>query len=382
MNSLMTRNMAGLAGILIRLPQAADAATASHDLLSDLQVLDLLPYVVARSGSDAQGTFLHLHLHPTQAQAWAPSHDTLQLCGNMQLATDHEPDDLTREILVAMLMGPVAFEFPSLGELVSAVRIRRNIVLAARKTTLAFDTEAAERPEDCWTYAEDSGFTILPGASLIDALIKATQPEVSGRLFSFSCYRATEYVTLLGIAQDLEISNPALFEQLQSLWTRRAIKSGEFHEVFLREQGSMEAPLPLRYFVPGDRTWFRNPDEASSDLTGYEGSWVMYLGNGLFTNFWKSRQPYTLVHKCLEIYHWRHAVYRNAQGEPHMDEDKVDALVAATQQNPAEVDRILAQMLRYREPQGVYLNGGCIDTTREFARWVRPGTSDLVLPEL
>ena len=381
MDFLMTGNIAGLAGIFIHLPQAVDAATASHALCSELHVQDLVPHVATRCGRDAEGAFLHLHLHAIQAQAWAPGHDTLQLCSNMQLTTDREPDDLTREILVAMLIGPVAFEFPSIGELVSAVRIRRNIVLAARKTTLAFDTEAAERPEDCWTYAEDSGFTILPGTSLIKALIKATQPEVSGRLFSFSCYRATEYVTLLGIAQDLETSNPALFAQLQSLWTRRAIKSGEFHEVFLREQGSMEAPLPQRYFVPGDRTWFRNPDEASADVTGYEGSWVMYLGNGLFTNFWKSRQPYTLVHKCLEIYHWRHAVYLDAQGEQHMDEDKVDALVEATRKNPAEVDRILAQMLRYREPQGVYVNGGCIDTTREFARWVHPGTTDLVLPE-
>jgi len=28
---------------------------------------------------------------------------------------------------------------------------------------LAFDTTAAERPEDCWTYDEDKGFILLPG---------------------------------------------------------------------------------------------------------------------------------------------------------------------------------------------------------------------------
>ena len=38
-------------------------------------------------------------------------------------------------------------------------------------------------------------------------------------------------------------------------------------------------------------------------------------------------------------------------------------------------------MERYRESRGVYTAaGGCIDTTREFARWVCPGTADLVLP--
>jgi hypothetical protein len=49
--------------------------------------------------------------------------------------------------------------------------------------------------------------------------------------------------------------------------------------------------------------------------------------------------------------------------------------------DPAERQRILAVMERYREPRGVYTEaGGCIDTTREFARWVRPGKTDLVLP--
>ena len=299
----------------------------------------------------------------------------------MQLDTEASEKDLLREICVAMLMGPVAFEFPSLEELVSAVRIRRNIVQAARKTTLAFHTSEAERPEDCWTYDEDRGFVIKPGASLIDAMTKATQPEVSGALYSFSCYRATEYVIVLGIAQELVQCNPPLYQQLQTLWEQRPIRSGEFHDVFLREQGSMEEPLPPRYYVPGDRTWFRNPDGVSAEASGFEGSWVMYMGGGLFTNFWKRDQPYTLEQKCLEIYHWRHGLYFDAEGEERIDEDKVAVLVQETLRNPAELARIRALTERYREARGIYTDaGGCIDTTREFARWVRPGTADMVLP--
>jgi hypothetical protein len=142
----------------------------------------------------------------------------------------------------------------------------------------------------------------------------------------------------------------------------------------------MDEPLPPRYFVPGDRTWFRNPDAASAEASGYEGSWVIYLGAGLFSNFWKRHQPYTLSAKCLEIYHWRHALYLDAQGAERIDEAKVEALVAAAQLDAAEVERILQLMQRYREPRGVYRDGGCIDTTREFSRWVHPGTTDLVLP--
>jgi Protein-glutamine gamma-glutamyltransferase len=373
-------------GILVRgpiLPKAtATPQEACQAVLTQLGALVLAPQVNAQTGQDVRGPWLRLKLKPTALDKWALGFDTLRLHEKLKLDAKNQPADLWREILVAMLMGPIEFEFPSVDELVSAVRIRQYIVQNARKTTLAFHTTEAERPQDCWTYHEDSGFTILPGTDLIQALTKATQPAVSGTLYAFSCYRATEYVTLLGLAHELAHSNPALLSELQTLWTQRAIQSGEFHEVFLREQGTMDAPLPPRYFVPGDRTWFRNPDEPSANASGYEGSWVMYLGGGLFTNFWKQGQPYTLVSKCVEIYHWRNAVFLDPQGDERIDEDKVDVLVKTTMDDPAEVTRIMAVMARFREPRGMYTDaGGCIDTTREFARWVRPDTADLVLPK-
>lgn len=368
-------------GIVLRGAQALDAPATRHAMLERLAATTLLPQVQAAAGRDALGPWVRLWLDQPTAQAWAPGFDTMGLAQRLGLRTLERDADLQHEILVAMLMAPTGFDFPSLDELESAIHIRRNIVQAARRTTLAFETEAAERPEDCWTYDEDKGFTLLPGVHLIDALIKTTQPEVSGRLYSFSCYRATEYVTLLGIAQELARSNGELFERLQSVWRQRAIMSEEFHTVFLREQGSMDAPVPPLYYVPGDRVWFRNPDEASADATGFEGSWVMYLGGGLFTNFWKQHQPYTLVDKCVEIYHWRHGLYRDAQGEARIDEERIKPMIAATLADPAELARVMARMTRWREPRGVYTEaGGCMDTTREFARWVRPGTGDMPIP--
>lgn len=367
-------------GIVLRQRAGSSTAQALHALLARLDAQELAASVLVSEGNDAAGHFLRFGLAAKLAADWAPGHDTLALARKLQLAPAQRPADLVREIVLALLVAPVAAEFPSLDELVSAVHIRRNIVQAARKTTLSFHTSQAERPADCWTYKEDCGFVILPGVSLTAALAKATQPEVSGTLYAFSCYRATEYVMLLGIAEELAHCNPALYQQLESLWTRRPIMSGEFHEVFLREQGSMEAPLPPHYFVPGDRVWFRNPDEASAEASGYEGSWVIYLGEGLFTNFWKHDQPYTLAAKCLEIFHWRHATYLDASGDARMDEEKVEALVAATSLDADEAGRIQARMQRYRDARGVYVDGGCLDTTREFARWVHPGTTDMVLP--
>ena len=353
--------------------ELADVQSQVQAQLEAAGVLDLVDVT-------PHGTGVRFRLQAATAASLAPGCDTTDLCRRLDLRPQDNDADLEREILVAMLLSPVTFPFPSAQELASGVRIRRNIVKAARKTTLAFDTVEAERPQEYWTYDEASGFTILPGKSLITALQKATQPDESGRLFSFSCYRATEYVILLGIAQELADCNPALLAQLQRLSEVRAVMSGEFHEVFLREYGSMDDPLPPKFYVPGDRTWFRNPDSRSSDIKGYEGSWVFYLGGGLFTNFWKRDQAYTLTSKCLELHHWADGAVTDASGTLWMDESEVERLVAQTSVDPVTVEAILARMQRYREPSGVYVDGGCIDTTRECPRWVCPGTADLVVP--
>lgn len=347
-----------------------------------LGTLGLESHVRADEEIADDGRSIRFRLLEKAATTWAPDYDTLGLSEKVRLDIPGNSHGLEREILLAMLLGPVVFEFPSYGELLAAVRIQRNIVEAAQRTVLSFHTTDAERPAEYWTYAEERGFTIRPGKSLIAALQQATQPDAGGKLYSFSCYRATEYVILLGIAQELETRNPALLHRLQAQWEHRAIMSGQFHEVFLREYGSMSEPLPPKYYVPGDRLWFRNPDEHSSDVGGYEGSWVFYMGGGMFTNFWNRDKPYTLRSKCLELFHWRNATYRDSAGELAIDEAIVEECVRRSLTDPAEVERILEEMLRYREPSGIYRNGGCIDTTRECPRWVCPATSDLALPEL
>jgi len=407
----------------IRLRGAAGVPGAEARLVADgertlawLADLGLAPAVEVDRGRDEAGAYVGFRLAPDAAARWAPDHDTVGLAhalgldaadgggldigdralgpGDRRLGTGNrrlgigdcglDPEDraLDTEILAAMLLGPIAFDLPSHDELVSAVRLRRRIVRAASRTVLAFDTEHAERPEDCWRYAEATGFTVVPGHDLVDALRKATQPEVSGRLYSFSCYRATEYVLLLALAQELAECNPALLAVLQRQWETRAIMSGEFHEVFLHEYGSLRDPLPFGYYVPGDRLWFRNPDEASADVEGYEGSWVFYLGGGRFTNFWKPGRHYSLADKCIELYHWRHGLRRDASGRLWMDEDAVEARVRETARDPEAVSAILARMLRLRDPAGVYGSGGCVDASREYIRCVRPGSCTLSLPRL
>lgn len=314
------------------------------------------------------------HMSPSWLAAFTPESNTLGL---------HEHTaNLKQEIVWAMLASPYRFEFQDLAALSSAIRVRENIVLAARKTALAFKTEAAERPTQFWRYEEEAGFILEPGTSLIEALISATQPEATGKLYDFSCYRASEYVILLGLAQEAAAHHPGLLQQLQALNEVHAVRSGQFHDVYLHEYGSLDEPVPSHFFVPGDRLWFRNPDEASAEVTGYEGSWVIYMGGGLFSNFWKRDQPFTLTAKCVEIYHWRHGLKLDEQGQPWIDEAVVEARVADTLGNPFQLKQVLGRMMRMRDPKGVYAQGGCLDATRERPKQIHLGSSELVLPAM
>ena len=370
-------------GICVRTGGGRDAAGVARQLRTHLARHDLDTCATTACAFDTGGAYASFRLADEFAQRWAPGYDTMAIRERSRDPAAAPPDaegDLEREILIAMLAAPIDFEFPNCDELLAAVRLRAGIARAAARTVVAFDTRSAERPEEYWVYDERIGFTVRPGRSVIDALRLATQPAASGALYSFSCYRATEYVILLAVAEELALHNPPLFAQLQRQCETRMIRSAQFHDTFLIEYGSMEAPLPPRYYVPGDRLWFRNPDAASSDIIGYEGSWVFYLGGGLFSNFWKSDQPYTLASKCIEIYHWRHGARRDAGGEPAMDEDVVEARMRATQADPQAAAEIVARMMRLRDPKGIYAEGGCIDTTREYPRRVCPGTADLALP--
>jgi hypothetical protein len=308
---------------------------------------------------------------------WAPNWDTTRLYETLSLKGYKVRNDLNKEILVGMLLAPIPFQFPSYAEFLSAIHIRHHLVNAGHLAALNFDTEGIERPQDYWHYDEDAGFLLKQGQSIIDALIKATQPESMENAYSFSCYRATEYVILLSITQELKEVNLDLLKRVERRSETRAIRSGEFHEGLLREYGSLENPFPMKYYVPGDRVWFRNPDSYSSDVAGYEGSWVIYLGHNLFTNFWKRDQPFTLETKCVEVYHWKDGAYRGDDGEIYIDEAVVESCVIKSLSDPEKYKIILERMMRYRDPQGVYDQGGCIDASRESPRYVCPETSDL-----
>lgn len=367
-------------GIFVRAQNTAEISTLQGRVETIVKHLHAEAYLNILSVLDGDWPGVHISASHRLADI-TPDDDTTRIADSLGLNGLKRSADLELEIVLAMACCPVLFDYPSSEELLSAIRVRRNAALAAYQAELNFDTEGLERPRNYWNYHPETSFTLLPGVSLIDALIHTTQPALSGNVYSFSCFRASEYILTLALALELRDHHPVLHRQVEERWSKQAIMGTEFQSVFLREYGSLAAPIAPKYYVPGERVWFRNPDEPSSNVMGYEGSWLYYLGGGLFNNFWDRNRPYTMTSKCLEIYHWRHGVIRNTQGELSMDESAVARYVAQSAANPGEVEQILTRMLKYRDPHGVYAEGGCIDATRESFKFIHPESSDIEIPE-
>lgn len=366
---------------LIRGIALTDEDDGKHRFPEWLAKLRIDHYVDTTTSRSHGKNNLNFSVKTNFADELAPDGDTSELCRKLGLVTSTRTEDLETEILLAMLLSPIGFEFPSFAELRSSVHIRRNIVQSARLTGLSFATDEAERPEEYWTYDEDRGFIINPGVPLIDALKAATQPGQTGKRYTFSCRRAGEYVVLLSIAMEAADCNPSLFHDLHRQAETRALKGREFEGIFQRHHGSFQNPVPLKYFVPGDRTWFRNPEPISAEITGYEGSWTFYLGDGIFADFWRPNQHYSLLTKCLSIFHWRNSTFLDANGELQIDEKRVEAQVDQALSDPATTAEILKEMLRLQEPLET-IGGGCVEAHREYIRQVCPGTADIHLPDL
>lgn len=323
---------------------------------------------------------LRIRLTEECAHWLSPDGGTLEVAALLGLEPSRTPADLEAEIVISMLISARPLRFTSTDELASALRVRLNIVAAARETRLDFETGAAERPDD-FDYDEERGFVLREGRSLVDALRRATQPRYGGRRYSFSCWRATEYVALLAVALEAAAHHPELYARLAQQAERRALKAAAFDRAFFHVHGSNAAPLATRYFVAGDRTWFRNPDRASSQVAGFEGSYTFYLGGGRFADFWHEDRTYSLAAKCLTLFYWRQAVERDARGEPCINEGRVELLVAAAAERASEAERILVLTERVQDPPERF-GGGCIDPTRDHVRPLHRGGAHVDLPDV
>ena len=298
-----------------------------------------------------------------------PNYNTLDIIENINNIDFTYNNNLhTIEILLSLLGSPVHFIYDSLNDLLSEISIRENICYYASKTHVSINTSNnIKRPEKYFKNTE-SDVILLDNKSLIDGIIYSLLPSISGNIYDFSCYRVCEYIFLLSILLELKKQNKDLaIQNIESIWKKETIKSKKFHEIFLNEFGSNIFPLPKLFYIPGDKMWFKNHDDKSSDIEGFEGKWTIYLGNGLFGDFWKTcgniKNQFTFEDILIEIYNWRFCVKYDKNNELYMDEKEVNYRNKLCKENKEEKNRIISLMNNYRNKY--FFTGGCIDKTRE-----------------
>ena len=329
--------------------------------LRSLGIDDLVDCSMSTGGD---GRYLHLRASH-RLLALCPDFDTANITTFLRTHQPNRDRALISEIILAMALSPDVVHFGSEQELKSNLRMRCTVVKVASRTELNFDTSSITRPQAYWIYTKENGFLLRQGVSLADGLERALCPDVSGFTYAFSCQRASEYLILYAVVCELQKVNKTGLNDVEQQWRKRALTGDDFLFRFLGERGTRENPMPMRYYIPGDRIWFKNPDDHSSDLEGFEGSWVIYLGGGRFCNLWDRHRPYTLEEKCLEIYYWSQCVEVSPAGILWMNEAVVKERVEKALHEQDLSGPILKKMMVYRDPTGVYAEGGCIDLSRD-----------------
>jgi hypothetical protein len=329
--------------------------------LRSLGIDDLVDCSMSAGGD---GRYLHLRASH-RLLALCPDFDTANITTFLRTHQPNRDRALISEIILAMALSPDVVYFGSEQELKSNLRMRCTVVQVASRTELNFDTSSITRPQAYWIYTKENGFLLRQGVSLADGLERALCPDVSGFTYAFSCQRASEYLILYAVVCELQKVNKTGLNDVEQQWRKRALTGDDFLFRFLGERGTRENPMPMRYYIPGDRIWFKNPDDHSSDLEGFEGSWVIYLGGGRFCNLWDRHRPYTLEEKCLEIYYWSQCVEVSPAGILWMNEAVVKERVEKALHEQDLSGPILKKMMVYRDPTGVYAEGGCIDLSRD-----------------
>ena len=356
-------------GFAILRVDGADSERRLHQMQRCLRLLgidDLLDCEVHKAG---EASWLHFSAND-QLQALCPHFDTAPIQAFLSGRRPDRESRMLAEIILAMALSPQTIPFKTTREFKSMLRMRRNAVDIASRTELSFDTDAITRPQAYWVYSKENGFLLRQGASLAEGIERALCPDVSGYTYAFSCQRASEYLMLYAVVSELLKVNKEALQATEAQWRKRALTGDDFLFRFLEERGTHENPMPMRYYIPGDRIWFKNPDDHSSDIEGFEGSWVIYLGGGRFCNLWDRQRPYTLEEKCLEIYYWSQCVEVSPAGIPWINEAVVKERVQLALSDPAIKNPILQKMMVYRDPAGVYADGGCIDLSRDSFRSV------------
>lgn len=229
-----------------------------------------------------------------------------------------------KEILLALLQSGRTTQFN--GEactsqaLQDQVGIRQNIVAWSESIEFKWpDGGAAHWNAKYWNHGNLKSHRTLH-AAINDAFMHP-------KMYTIGCYTATKLIVIQGVldfyrrikkdvvtTQAIEArlmldGDPLTHIEPGAAWSFEKESTRED----LSQMGKLVSLTPgvaSDNFVPGDWVYFVNTDPVTYEKTGYEGSNAIYLGRGLFDDYYNdNNHNYTYKDKLLEVYQWRHKVF-------------------------------------------------------------------------
>jgi len=184
----------------------------------------------------------------------------------------HRLDSFSRGVLGQMYEGRERFEYGSPEQLLFELKLRKNIVEAARKlggSRFSFRVfRKSKCNEEYWIRTPNGGFQLRRGVSPYKAI---RDIYLNGHLYGTECATAMVIVYYIALTDSMP----------EDVFNRM------YPDIYLMDWQQIAPVLRLRdyegdlVYLPGDARYFRNPDV--NPLTPeWQGENVIYLGNGLY----------------------------------------------------------------------------------------------------
>jgi len=185
----------------------------------------------------------------------------------------YKPSDIERAVITKMGSSKERYEYNSLNQLQFELKLRENIVIAARKLNQGDMSFTSFRKSICnldyWDRSEEGGFILKKGIAPSDAI---RDISINSSKYGTECATAmviVYYQALLSIFKD------KLFNEI---FPEIHLMNWHYINSILEDIGYIEKRID--YFA-GDRLYFNNP-EVDPVNPEWQGENVIDLGGGLY----------------------------------------------------------------------------------------------------
>ena len=186
---------------------------------------------------------------------------------------EYKPNNIEKDIIRKMDLSKEKYEYNSLSQLQFELKLRNNIVIAAKKLNeggMSFKTFRKSMCNlDYWDRTDEGGFIlkkgITPSAAIEDISINSSKYGTECATAMIIIY----YQALLNIFAEKLFNE--LFPEIQ-------LMNWHYMDRMLEDAGYLEKQSD---YFPGDRRYFNNPD-VNPLKPEWQGENVIDLGNGIY----------------------------------------------------------------------------------------------------